>query len=256
MKQEIVTIVLLIILLVVCRSWATDIDFYEDGVIEIGDVYRNVSVYDTPPDHTTVDMTGGIVDLIATYDESTINISEGTINTLNSYQSSKINLFGISSTYWITANDNSQIKIFDDAWLAADLFIRNSASAEISGGYFNGMIGVENSGTISVTGGDIDRISVEGFGTVNLTGGFVKEDLTAADSGIINIYGYSLFKSTTGGIWDYGFVSGEWQNGETFEVSLYDSETYSHVLLHEIPEPGTLFLLGLGSLLLRRKNRQ
>jgi len=85
------------------------------------------------------------------------------------------------------------------------------------------------------------------------TCGLVSDYLTAGDSGIINVYRYDLDKSATGGHYGFGFVSGEWANRTLLNIDLSGPNTYSRIILHEIPEPGTLILLGLGSLILRIK---
>src|SRR4030042_6509914 len=63
------------------RVYATTIAFYSDGVIKKGETYDKVDVYDTPPAHTTVDMTGGQVNRpgMFTYDATTVNISGGLV---------------------------------------------------------------------------------------------------------------------------------------------------------------------------------
>ena len=62
MKTKIMTILVVVKLLIVSQVQAIDVDIYSDTVIQEGDYYDTVvNVYDTPPDHTTVDMTGGFV---------------------------------------------------------------------------------------------------------------------------------------------------------------------------------------------------
>ena len=53
-----------------------DITFTTDGLIQTGDDYDDVWVYG---DTTTVDMTGGKVAVLWTYDESTTNITGGLV---------------------------------------------------------------------------------------------------------------------------------------------------------------------------------
>ena len=65
----------MVALFVAPPSALADIYFYSDGVIEDGDVYsEDIGIYDTPPSHTTVNMTGGLVEKrIYTHDESILN---------------------------------------------------------------------------------------------------------------------------------------------------------------------------------------
>lgn len=75
---------------------ATTIAFYSDGVIQEGDVYDKVEVYDTPPAHTSVNMTGGGVGYpgMSTFDTSVVNISGGWVGFLETHDSSTVNISG------------------------------------------------------------------------------------------------------------------------------------------------------------------
>ena len=248
--KKILTI-LAVVLFVVSGLYAVPVDkiFTSDGIINEGDRYHNVSIYDTPPHRTTVSMFGGWVSLIQSYDssifnmfggltealaynQSTINVGGGTIYTLLSYDFSNVNVFG-GQVNGITAYDTSTINVLDNANLFS-LFAHDS-------------------GVINMSGGITRRIGSAGFSTVNLFGGLVTDDLAAGDSSVINVYGYNLAKFPTGGKLGNGFVLGEWENGVTFNFYFYGSETYSHVMLYEIPEPATVLLIVIGSLYLRRR---
>lgn len=85
-----------------------------------------------------------------------------------------------------------------------------------------------------------------------MSGGLVSEYLGAADSGLINIFGYDLSKTASGGEYGYGFVTGEWADGTIFSINLVVADAYSAVVLHEIPEPATLAIVITGVLFLRK----
>ena len=95
MKTKIITILAAVMLLLASQVQAIDVDFYGDAIIRSGDVYEVVSVYDTHPDFTTVDMFGGSILGFHTYNSSTFNILEGEIRdggyTCNS---STVNIYG------------------------------------------------------------------------------------------------------------------------------------------------------------------
>jgi len=226
-----------------------DIIFTSDAVITEGDEYARVWVYDTPPERTTVSMFGGTAYTIFTYnastlnmfggmthvfayDESTINVGGGDIPTLCAHDSISVNVFG-GSVYGLYAYDTGNVNVCENAYV--DILRTRGYSVA------------------TVSGGTLDLISASQFGTVNLLGGLVSDYLAAGDSGIINIYGYYLDKSATGGHHGFGFVSGQWPDRTTFNIDLSGSATYSRIILHEIPEPATVLLIGIGSIALRRR---
>lgn len=245
-----ILIILAVVLFAGSGLYAVPVDkiFTSDGIINEGDRYHNVFIYDTPPHRTTVSMFGGWVSLIQSYDssifsmfggtiealaynQSTINVGGGTIHTLLSYDFSNVNVFG-GFAYSITAYDTTTVNVFDNANLFS-LFAHDSGVVNMSGGITKG-IGVAESGTVNLYGGLITGIS-------------------AGDSGTINLYGYGLSKFLTGGNYGFGFVSGQWQTGIQFYIDLGSPDTYSHVMLHEIPEPATVLLIAIGGVYLRKR---
>ncbi len=253
-KKSIKTIYGLAILAVIMLFMATNVqaltdwDIYSDAIIVEGDEYSNVSIYDTPPDRTTVSMFGGWVSNLQSYDssifnmfggtaeacandQSTFNIAGGKIYTLNLYDSSSVNVFG-GSVYGLSAYDTGTVNVWGNANLFA-LFAHDS-------------------GVINMTGGVTKSIAVGEFGTVNLLGGLVSDKLWAGDSSIINLYGYDLAKFPTGGHYGFGFVIGEWPDMTAFNIDLSGPDTYSRVILYEIPEPATALLIAIGTLFLRK----
>jgi len=204
-------------------------DIYSDAEIHEGDEYWNVGVYDTPPDHTTLDMYGGLVDGIVAFDESTVNISGGYISTLRSAESSIVNAFG-GTIGSLEAWDTGTVNVWGDADVDS--------------------LGARESGAVNMSGGVVDHIGAREFGTLNLSGGLVSDRLWAGDSTIVNIYGYDLVKTGSGGTYGYGQVYGFWPNDIAFTIDLSGPETYSHIVL--IPEPATILLIFAGSLFLRR----
>lgn len=114
-------------------TWAhaTTIAFYSDGVIQEGDFYDIVEVHDTPPGHTTVDMTGGWVGYpgMSTFDTSVVNISAGGVGFLQTNDSSAVNISGgwvghpmAGGETTISAHDHSTINVYDGGLLAGGSF--------------------------------------------------------------------------------------------------------------------------------------
>jgi len=232
-RPKIVTIVSLSLILSVANL-AQALEnkiFTESGQILSGQQWNVVEVYN---DQTIVDMLGGWVDTVATYDVSTFNISGGQINTFNAYESSAVNATG-GDVFSLNARDTSRINVTD--------------SIEIEN------IWTYEHGEVHVNGGIVADIGIYESGTLHLFDGLVTDSLSAGDSGLIGIYGYDLQKYDTQGTYGVGYVTGKWSNYTDFTINLYGSETYSHIYLHEIPEPGTLAFVTAGCLLFRREKK-
>jgi hypothetical protein len=169
------------------------VEFYSDAIIKDGDVYDTVSVFDTPPLHTKIDMFGGSVIGLWTHDSSTFNMHAG-----------------------------SWGSILDWGWG-----------------------GIDDSSTVNIFGGSINLSSIGIGGTLNLYGGNIRGQITGfSQSGKANIYGYGFS-------YDGWTLQGFLSDGSSFNfIELRDND-FAHVNLFVIPEPATLFLLGIGSLLAR-----
>jgi len=231
MKTKIITMLTVIMLVPVCKVQAV-LDIYSDAVIQEGDYYDTVvNVYDTPPDHTTVDMTGGFVHNLRSYDSSIINMTGGEILTLEAYKTSTANVSG-GNIAGLEAWDHSIVNFSDDA----------RALSLGSGGDF---------GTVNMTGGSTEFLGAGYSGTINIYAGLVTDSLNAWDYATVNIFGYDLVKTSSGGRYGCGQVYGFFADGLAFTIEFSTFETYSHVNL--IPEPGSLLLIAFGALLLKRK---
>jgi len=123
MKTKIITILAALMLLPVSQVQAIDIDFYSDATIENGDVYNIVRIYDTPPYNTTVDMFGGSVESLRTYDSSTANIYGGVVLAeIRTANLSTVNINGGNVTLDVLAvGDSSIINVY-----GGGLYVGNS----------------------------------------------------------------------------------------------------------------------------------
>lgn len=231
MKTKAITILAALMFLPVSQVQAV-LNIYSDAVIQEGDYYDTVvNVYDTPPDYTTVDMTGGFVHNLRSYDSSIINMTGGEILTLGAYITSIANVSG-GDVYSLRAWDSATVNFSDDA----------RSLSLVAGGDF---------GTVNMTGGSTEYLRAGYSGTINIYAGLVTDSLNAWDSAMVNIYGYDLVKTSSDGRYGYGQVYGFFADDTAFTIEFSTYETYSHINL--IPEPGSLFLLGFGALLLKRK---
>ena len=230
MKKLIIAIIAVLLCAAANVRAAGDWDIYSDAEIHDSDEYSNVSVFDTPPDHTTLDMFGGLVDSMAAFDESTVNVSGGYVSTLNSYEFSTVNAFG-GFVHSLWAYDTGTANVWGDAGMIS--------------------LGARESGVVNMSGGTTENLGAGESGTVNVYGGLVTRGLNAWDFGVVNIYGYDLVKAGSGGHYGCGQVYGFFMDDSTFTIDFSTQETYSHVNL--VPEPSSLILLGLGGLMIKRK---
>ena len=114
MKTKIIKILAAVMLLPVSQVQAIDVDFYSDATIEDLDVYGIVRIYDTPPDWTTVDMYGGSVESLRTYDSSTANIHDGLVlSEIRTANLSVINIQGGNVTLdFLAVGGSSTLNIY------------------------------------------------------------------------------------------------------------------------------------------------
>jgi hypothetical protein len=254
MKRITVTIaaVLLAVNCVAHAGGTGNWDIYNNAVIQEGDKYWTVRTFDTPPEHTTVDMTGGRAYGIHTYDASTLNFSGG-LTEVTALEESIVNVSG-GTIYTIAAWNSSTVNASGGSVYSLEAW--ESSTANVWGEADVSSLGSRGSGVVNMSGGMADYVGAIESGTVNLSGGLVLDSLWAGDSGIINIYGYDLSKTASGGTYGYGFVNGYWSDNTPFSIYLDGSGTYSRVVL--IPEPSTILLIFTGTLLFRgcRRSRK
>ena len=140
MKTKIITILATVLFLAVSQAQAIDVDFYHDATIENGDVYSIVSVYDTPPNHTTVGMYGGTVITLWTYDSSIANIYGGKIlGSIETYNLSTVNIHAGSVTLdFLAVEGSSMLNIYGGNFSSGNApYFSDSSTVNIYGYGFN-----------------------------------------------------------------------------------------------------------------------
>jgi len=230
MKTKIIAILATAVILSFTASELTAVEdkiFTSSGQILDGEEWNNVSIYN---DDTIVDMLGGDVHSIGTFDASTINFSGGHVLTLSALEFSTANVSG---------------------GIVAGLDALNHSTVNFSDIAIGGTIGAREFGTLNMTGGITDLIGANDSGILNLYGGLITESLGAWNEAVVNIYGYDFNYDPMGGSLDGGQLAGFWMDGSAFVIDLYGTETYSHINL--VPEPSSLILFALGAWLVRRK---
>ena len=233
MKAKIPITCAAIMLFAATAAQATlDMDIYEDAVIQEGDSYNIVSIYDTPPGHTTVSMTGGLVDRVDGYNESHLNVAGGEVINVYLRESSTANIFG--------------------GIVLSEVFALDSATVSLSEGGNVFSISTRNKlATINMMGGVTTYLIIFDSGTANIYGGEIRNNIAARDSATVNLYGYEFSYNPSAGDFHGGQLSGFWLDGTAFQIDLYDAETYDSINM--VPEPASLLFLLSGGLLIRQK---
>ncbi|MHC4154688.1 MAG: hypothetical protein ACYST6_07175 [Planctomycetota bacterium] len=140
MKTKIWVTISAVILFAAAQAAAVDVDFYSDATIDNGDVYEIVSVYDTPPDFTTVDMIGGSVITLRTYDMSLANVYGGEIaGSIEARNSSTINIDGAYVNLdYLSVSDSGTLNLLGgDFLLGNSPYFSDSSTVNIYGYGFN-----------------------------------------------------------------------------------------------------------------------
>jgi hypothetical protein len=227
--KKILTIVGAVLLFTTSQTHAAlNKDFTTSGHILPGEELNSVGIYN---DDTVVNMLGGLVDQMQTYDASIFNVAGGEVYSLYARESSSANIFG-----------GSVRSVFTWDYATTNLYDGGSVFSLGAGG---------QSGVVNMAGGVTEYLRAGESGIINLYGGLVTNCLDAWDSATVNTYGYGFNYNHSAGSWDGGQLTGFWLDGTAFSIDLYAPSTYDHINL--IPEPGSLALLSLGGLLLRRR---
>jgi len=162
-----------------------------------------------------------------TDDPTTLNLVEGgeIVDWINVFDYSQVNMSGGSIGFELFTWDNSQALISGGS-IAYDLNTSGESYVEISGGLIGDELNVKDNSLITIFG---SNFHVDGFPVG---------------------YGYI----TTGTINELGMLTGNLtgvlNSGELIDNIFYIDPDSSIFL---VPEPGTLILLGLGCLILRKK---
>jgi hypothetical protein len=198
-----------------------------------------------------------------------------------------INLFGqiriILMMCIAVSNTDAAVNYYNDGTISTStantsVYTWNSADVNMTGGtivsldefnssQINMQAGLVSQGTslwnqsqLSMTGGKLSQfLEVHDSAVADLHGGRLDGWLYAADTSVIYVYGYGFDYNPLAGTKNGGLLTGSWANGQTFGLNLLDNLqtntiTYQHIILHQIPEPATLLLLGLGGLILKKQS--
>jgi len=171
-----------------------------------------------------------------------------------------------SETYLTMLNDASaditggyiaEFSMFDDT--TADitggqisiLWGQGSSSVDVFTGSDIYLLRPNDSSITNIYDGTLDDLIALGSSITNIYGSSLNE-IGATDSSIVNLFVESYQIDPTGGIFGDGLLTGTWLiSGTNFNIDLGSSGTINH--LNFIPEPTTLFLFGIGGLVVLKK---
>ena len=142
-----------------------------------------------------------------------------------------------------------------------------SGHHEIVDGELYGEIYIYNDVTVDIFGGDIYKLETYDVTVTDWYGGAITElctwedslisiyggqlsRLQAGENTVIQLYAYDVIHTTTGGYWDAGQLMGKYyEDNSDFLFDLHHT-AYPHITV--VPEPATIILLALGSLICRK----
>jgi len=260
--------------------------FTTDGVIQEGDYYETVAVYDTPPAHTTVNMTGGRVGDdsdtetgLYTFDASTVNITAGSVYFVETHHASVVNVSGgyvgnpsPCGCTTIDLYESSTLNLYEGATIIGGssgyLELFDSSTLNVAGGSAVIFVVGHNSSTIDIRSGLIMDLGLGDHSVANVYGGHVDiwgvwEDMVLGDTVTVNIYGHGFTYDPQGqwryledpseGVW-ISKLTGIGPDGtEITWLGLPDPATHSNINI--VPEPSTVFLLLIGGIGVVRRKR-
>lgn len=273
MKKYILLLVtLFLVLFMTTDTWGSIVNI-NDGAIHLIGNYQNNGIY---LDYETVNEPGTHVDLV----------DNGSIEFLTAWNNSTLFMDGGSVESNLGARNSSSITI-ESGLIKGRLYVSDNATATVNGGIigsfatsgnavsvFNGgtintFLSAVSNGTVTMNGGSVlgDVVALEN-GTVTITGGSINQHIEAAIGGIVYLKGTDF--EINGKMLSYGdklrdfawysdnyytgTIKGVFSDGSVLnnEFKIYvDSADTSEIII--IPEPMTIFILGLGVLTIRMR---
>ncbi|MCX5636063.1 MAG: PEP-CTERM sorting domain-containing protein [Planctomycetota bacterium] len=145
-----------------------------------------------------------------------------------------------------------------------------SGHHEVANGDFYDVIRMRNNATLDILGGEIHELYVKDLNIIDMYAGLLGIVVSSPESKVhlwggniqtvvagldtVHIYGYDFVWTPEDFIPQRGTLTGFWADSTPFSIYLRDCPPSSgNVVLHTIPEPTSLLLLGLGVLFLRKK---
>lgn len=232
-----------------------DITITTSTTITAADNYAAVSVYDTPPAQTTINLDSATINHLFAYDSAIINSTNSTTNALFAIDNqatanitaSNIDtlLASADATINITSGTVDLIEAFNNANITIDdvqnnygLTMKGQSNLTINDGQFSA-VAAEESATIYIRGGNIQGLLLGQFPghqpTINITAGNITSYFTAVGEGTLNIFAHAINFDPNAGPY-HGQLTGQWDSGSPFTINYFNSgqNAAQNVALHQL----------------------
>lgn len=268
-----------------CPKAGVGVDFDDGGVHNIDyKISELVRVdYHSPGMGTKVNLFDGAVighpysSSLWAWEDSLVNVFGGLFkNKIAGFNNSQIIVSGGTVETDLEAHDNAKV-IFSGGWVKDDLISYGKSHVTINGGWLDESLRMYDYSHVTISGGTLEgcRVQTHNDSQLIITGGLVSANIQTYDNSEafisggqigetfylydLEVYGFSTitiqgsgFNYDYGSIPDFsGLLTGTLADGGPISTNFRRMSDKANIIL--IPEPATLFLLGLGAVMLRRK---
>ena len=235
------------LLVIAPLATADDVDIRDGLSHTIGDnAYNNDNVwldyYGANYPGTHIDLiSGGIIENLYVYKYGTLTISGGEVRNY-------LEVHNYGQLTFTSGLVNNDIKLYDDA------------IASIAGGTVADNVYTRSNSQLTISTGSVigDSVNAKDYSSVTISGGTITTSLNVSEYGMIYLEGTGFMFAgnalSVGAVLSdyatYGTLTGTLADGTTLHCAVDISDSGEVAI---IPEPVSIALLGLGSLILRRR---
>jgi len=152
--------------------------------------------------------------------------------------------FGVCAVQADTVWTSGHHEIFDDD-VYGEIWMYNDCTLDIFGGDIGRLAAYDTTFT-NWYDGQMYTLWARDNSIINIYGGTLG-DLWAAEESYVYLYAYDVKLDDT----EYILTGRYYSNDNFFSIDVHNQDIYSHIVV--IPEPATVLLLGLGTLLSRKR---
>ena len=234
-------------------------DFSTADVKTLGHISSTAYVYD---DAVLTISSGSVGGDVYAYNDSGVAVSGGTgdvYGDLNAYNNSRVAVSaGRVRGGYLNAYDTSRVDISGGSVETGYLNAYDTSHVDISGGSVDMLLSAYDTSRVDISGGNVGHLRAYNDNNVDISGGGV-DGLSAYDTSNITFYGtnfHAIDGLTLDGtmVLGTGLLMGKWFDGTSWITSISSHD--SGATIRAVPEPATLSLLALGSLVALRRRRR